>query len=543
MSCIRRWNLPLLVAAMLVLAMVVVGCTGAEEPASPTEPGEPSEPGDDEPRYGGTFIIAQAADVTHLNPFMSTDGPSNAVNTTIHQGLVGYRYNNELTPLLAESWETSEDGLSWTFHLRRGVKWHDGVEFTAEDVKFTYELMMDPATKSPRVGDLAPIDKVEVLDDYTILLVTKEPYASLLDKVGCRGIVAKHHVEEHGLENYNRYPLGTGPFRFVSWQPDEKIVLEHFEDYWEGRPYLDRVEFVVILEDSVRQIAIETGEIHLNTGVPEEDIPAMRERSDIDVLNYALTNFQMLILNCNHPFFSDYRARQAIAYAIDKEAICESIVPHSSVIADGPYSPAYGFFYNPDVLTRIRHDPDKALELLTDLGWEPGADGILVRDGQPFEFDAMARAGDELRINVLVMIQNWLHQVGIKLNIQETEWSLLLERLTETREYDACIVSFGASPDPDHHYIFHTEGGFAMGQYSNERVDYALDRGRSVLDPDERKVYYDEYAEIISREQGVVFLWHGLQSSTVASRFRGMTSEPAGVLQLLHEVWDTQAGQ
>ncbi len=548
MSAIRRCNLLALAAALLVMAILVVGCGQAEEPTDPADPTEPAEPGgedpdEDEPKYGGTFIVAQYSDITHLNPFMNTDGASNTVTSTIHQGLVGYRYNNEITPLLAESWETSDDGLTWTFHLRQGVKFHDGSEFTAEDVKYTYDLIMDPATKSPRLGDLSPIDRVEVVDEYTLRLVTAEPYASLLDKVATRGIISKAHTEEHGLEGYNRHPVGTGPFAFVSWQPDEKIVLERFEDYWEGRPYLDSVEFVVIPEDSVRQIAMETGEAHFNWwNVPEEDIPGMIEGSDIDVLQYLQTDFHMLILNNQHPLFEDYRARQAIAYAIDKEALVDNFVRYSGVIADGPYSEAYGYFYSPEVLTKFRHDQDKARELLADLGWEEGSDGIMVRDGESFEFDMMVRAGDEKNINELVMIQSWLRQVGITMNIQETEWSLLLERLVEAREYDACKVQFGASPDPDHYTIFHTQGGFWIGQYNNERVDYVLDRGRSVMDPAERKAYYDEYQEITSYEQAVVFLYHSQRNNTISARFRGMTSEPAGMLQLLHEVWDTQAG-
>lgn len=546
MPLIHNRGLVIFIVLLLAMSLAFVACGPAEEadPADPDEPDDPAtEPGEDEPGYGGQFIISMYSDITHLNPFMSTDGASNVVNTVIHQGLVGYRYNNEVTPLLAESWETSEDGLSWTFHLRQGVKFHDGTEFTAEDVVYTYELIMDPATKSPRMGDLAPIDRVEAVDEYTLLIVTEEPYASLLDKVATRGIISKQHTEEHGLEGYNRHPIGTGPFKYEEWQPDDFLTLVRFEDYWEGRPYLDSVKYVVIPENSVRQIAMETGEIHYNWwGIPEEDIPAMIDSDDIDVLRVLRTDFHMLILNCQHPFFEDYRARQAVAYAIDKEAIVSGFATHTGVIADGPYSEAYGDFYAGELLTKIRHDPDKARDLLADLGWEEGPDGILHRDGEPFEFSTMVRAGDEMRVNILVMVQSWLRDVGIQMHIQELEWSLVLERLTDTREYEGCIVQFGASPDPDHHTIFHSEGGFWIGQYTNERTDYLLERGRAVLDPAERKVYYDEYQEITSYEQAVVFLWHSISANTVSSRFQGMTSEPAGQMPLIHLVWDTEAG-
>jgi len=532
---------------IVVATWALAGCGGAtEEPPAAEEPTEPTEtPAEEGPQYGGTLVIANYADITHLCPFLSTDGTSNIVNRVIHQGLVGYRGNNEITPLLAEEWDISDDGLTWTFHLREGVKWHDGTEFTAEDVKYTYDLIMDPATKSVRADYFGPVDKVEVVDDYTLKIVTKEPYASMLDKVGNLGIVAKHHVEEFGLEGYNRNPLGTGPFKYKEWKPEEKIVLERFDDYWEGKPYLDAVEYVVISEPSVRQMAMETGEVHYNWWqVSEEDIPRMMEDESITVLQYLQTDFHFFGLNCQHRFFDDYRARQAIAYAIDKEAIVQNFAQYTGIIADGPYSEAYGYYYNPDVLTQIRYDPDKALEMLQELGWEKGDDGYLYNeDGELFEYGVLLKQGDEVRRNILVMIQSWMADIGIKMNIQEMEWSLMLEKITATRDFDAAIIQFGASPDPDHYTIFHSQGGFWLMQYTNDRVDELLERGRAVLEPEERKKFYDEYQEITSKELPVIFLWHSLRTTMLNSRFQGMTSEPAGQMQLIHQVWDTEAGK
>ncbi|MFO8059344.1 MAG: ABC transporter substrate-binding protein [Bacillota bacterium] len=545
---LRRRTLPTLVIVLLFTCGLLIGCgQEAEEPGEPVAPStdEEPEPADEGPHYGGTFVVSNYADITHLNPFLSTDGTSNIVNTVIHRGLVQYRGNNEIIPMMAESWETSEDGLTWTFHIREGVTWHDGVEFTAEDVKFTYNLIMDPENKSVRLGNFEPVERIEVVDSHTLKIVTKEPYASLLDKMGTQGLVAKHHIEEHGLEGYNNHPLGTGPFKFVEWRPEEKVVLERFEDYWEGRPYLDRVEYVSIPEPSVRLIALETGEAHFNWwATPEEEIPRLIDDERFNVLQSLATDFHFIGLNCMHPFFEDYRARQAIAYAIDKEAIVENFATYTGTIADGPYSEAYGEYYNPDVLTRIRYDPDRALEILADLGWEEGADGLLHNEqGEVFEFSTMVKQGDELRINILVLVQQWLRDIGIQMRVEELEWTVLLTKLTETRtDYDAVIVQFGASPDPDHHTIFHSEGGFWLCNYTNERVDELLEKGRSVLDPEERKVYYDEYAEITSRELPVIYTWHSLTTRVLSSRFEGMTAEPAGHMNVIHEVWDTQAG-
>ncbi|MFO8060195.1 MAG: ABC transporter substrate-binding protein [Bacillota bacterium] len=530
----------------LILTLVFAGCgQGAESPPPPDE--EPAEePAEEGPHYGGTMVIANYADITHLNHMFSTDTVSNLVNSIIHRSLVQYRGNNELFPMMAESWEIGEDGLSWTFHLRQGVTWHDGVEFTAEDVKWNFETIMDPATGSIRAGNFELVDRIEVLDSHTLRIITKEPYASLLDKVGTQRLIPKHVGEEGGLDDYNHNPIGTGPFKFVEWKPDEKIVLERFDDYWEGRPYLDRLEFVVIPEASVRMIALENEEIHYDPSAPpQEEIPRLLEDDRFQVLRSLATNFQFIALNCLNPLFEDYRARQAIAYAINKETIIDSFFSHTAVVGDGPFSEAYGYYYNADVLTRYRQDVDRARELLDELGWSPGEDGYLRNaQGEVFEFDTMVRQGSEDLRNVLVLVQQWLKDVGIKMNIQELEWTVILSKMTETRtDYDAVIVGFGATPDPDHHYIFHSEGGFWIANYSNERVDEVLERGRSVVEPAQRKVYYDEYLEITSREQAVVFLWHNVATQTLNSRFRGMKDEPAGTSEYIHAVWDTLAGQ
>ncbi len=532
----------MLLVVTLVAALMVAGCAPQQEEAKPGAE-EPKEQPKEEPKYGGTFIIAQYADITHLCPFLSTDGASNTVNRMIHMPLVMYRGNNELVPILAERWEYSDDGLEWTFYLRKGVKWHDGTEVTAHDVKYTYDLIMDPATKSIRRGNFDLVDKVEVIDDYTLRIVTKEPFAALLDKIATQPIVCKHHVEKVGLENYNHHPLGCGPFKFKEWVPEEKVVLERFDEYFEGRPYLDQVVFVNIPEPSVRLMALETGEAHYNWWqTPEEEIPRLQEDPRFTLYWALRTDFHFFGLNHWHPFFKDVRVRQAFAYAIDKEAIVENFVPYTGVVAHGPYSEAYGFYYNPDV-PKFTYDPDKAKELLAAAGWaDTDKDGILDKDGQPFKIEMMIKQGDELRRNIAVLIQKWLKDVGVEMTIREWEWSLMLDALTKTRDnWDVTLVQFGASPEPDHHLIFHSTGGFALGNYSNPRVDELLEKGRTTLDPQQRKVYYDEYQKIVAEDVAVIFLWHSNHVNVCSSRFKGMKQEPAGQLQYIHQVWDTEA--
>lgn len=536
----------ILVVLALVLSFMVTACAPSAAPPKAETTAQPktSTPSKEEPKYGGTFIIAQYSDVTNLCPFLSTDGASNAVNSIIHRPLVQYRYNNVPTPVLAESWSYSEDGLTWTFKLRKGVKWHDGSEFTAEDVKFTYDLIMDPATKSVRRSDFALVDKVEVVDKYTIRITTKKPYAALIDKVATQGIISKEHVKKiGGLENYNKFPLGTGPFKFKERIPEEKVVLTRFDDYFEGKPYLDELVFVSIPEPSVRLMALETGTAHMNWwATPEEEIPRLLKDPRFTVLQALRTDFHFFGLNHWKPFFKDKRVRQAFAHAVDKETIVKNLVKYSGVVAHGPYSEGYGEYQNKNI-KKFDYNLDKARQLLAEAGWkEKNKDGILVKDGKPFKIECMINQGAENYKNVAVIIQRSLKELGIDMQIREREWSAMLDALTKTRDnWDVTLVQFGASPDPDHHTIFHSKGGFDLGNYSNPRVDELLDQGRTVLDPKKRKAIYDEYQAIVAEDVAVVFLWHSISATVVNSRFKGMTSDPAGQLQLIHKVWDSQA--
>jgi len=534
---LRRVAVALLAVVMLVS---LSGCAGKRSAG----PSAPEAPAAEEPKYGGTFVIAQYADVTQLCPFLATDGASNTVSGIIHRPLVMYR-GTGLVPMMAERWEVSSDNLVWTFYLRKGIKWHDGTEFTAEDVKYTYDLIMDPKTKSVRRSDFALVDKVEVVDPYTVRVITKEPFAPFLDKIATQPIVCKHHVEKIGLEKYNEAPLGTGPFKFKERVPEEKVVLERFDDYFEGKPYLDQLVFVNIPEPSVRLMALEKGEAHYNWwATPEEEIPRL-EKDPKFTLYWALrTDFHFFGLNHWHPFFKDVRVRQAIAYAIDKEAIVKNLVPYTGVVAHGPYSEAYGRYYSPDV-PKFSYNPAKAKELLAAAGWaDSNNDGVLEKDGKPFKIELMIKQGDELRRNVGTLIQKWLKDVGIEMTIREREWSLMLDALTKTRDnWDVTLIQFGASPDPDHHTIFHSKGGFDLGNYSNPRVDELLEKGRTTIDPDQRKAIYDEYQKIVAEDVAVIFLWHSRHVNVCSSRFKGMTQEPFGQLQYIHRVWDTQAGK
>ncbi|MDP2858322.1 MAG: ABC transporter substrate-binding protein [Bacillota bacterium] len=534
-----------LVVAMVVVAMIAAGCAPqATPPKTEPKPATPPAPPKEEPKYGGTFIVAQYSDITNLCPFLSTDGASNVVNTIIHRPLVQYRYNNVPTPVMAESWSFSTDGLTWTFKLRKGIKWHDGTEFTAEDVKFTYETILDPKTKSVRAGDLAPVKKIETPDPYTVVLTTEKPYAPLIDKVATLPIVSKKHIEKiGGLENYNKNPLGTGPFKFKERVPEEKVVLVRFDDYFEGKPYLDEIVFKAIPEPSVRMMALDSGEAHWNWwAVPEEDIPRLKADSKFTVLQTLRTDFHFFGINHFKPFFKDVKVRQAFVYATDKESIVKNLATYTGIVAHGPYSDGYGDYVNKNIM-KMPYNLEKAKQLLNDAGWKLNEKtGIREKDGKPFKIDCMIQQGDELRKNISVLIQKSLKDIGVDMQIREREWSALLDALTKTRDnWDTVVVQFGASPDPDHHTIFHSKGGFDLGNYSNPKVDEALDKGRVVLDPKQRKVYYDEYQKIAAEDVATVFLWHSVGVNLLSSRFKGMTNEPAGQAQIIHKVWDTKA--
>lgn len=493
-------------------------------------------PGTWQPSYGDSIVEASIGDISGLIPNITSDSASHEVGSLIYNGLVKYNKDYNLVSDIAESWDISKDGLVITFHLRKGVKWHDGVEFTAEDALFTYKTMVDPKTPTAYSEDFRQVKKIEVLDRYTFRVSYAEPFAPALASWGI-WMLPKHLLEGRDLKQspLSKNPIGTGPYKFKEWKTGEKVVLETNPDYFEGRPYIDRVIYRIIPDQATIFLELKAKGIDY-TGLTPIQYTKQTEypdfRRSFSKYRYLANGYTYLGFNLLDPRFQDKRVRQAIAHAINKQELIEGVRLGLGQEATGPYKPGT-WYYNPDV-ERYPFNPAKARALLGEAGWrDTNGDGILDRNREPFKFTILTNQGNEDRKKTAEIIQRRLREVGILVDIRIIEWAAFINEFIKKRKFEAIILGWGLSPDPDQYDIWHSSktGPDELNHisYKNPEVDRLLDLGRHTFDQEKRKAYYYKLQEILAEEQPIVFLFVPDALPVVASRFKGIEPAPAGI--------------
>ena len=500
-----------------------------------------------------TLIVALSQAPTSLDPADHRLRQSETVIRNMFDGLVTRDTRSGVHLELAEEMNWLDD-QTLEIKLRQGVKFHDGVEMTADDVVFTFDRIIqenaiefpEPHT-SPRKGLIAPLVSIEKVDDYTVVMNFSGPWPPAMQAIVHQQIVPKHYLEEVGTEGFIAHPIGTGPFKFVEGQLDDQIVMERFDDYWGGAPDLEPVGaacveqaiFRVIPEASTRVAALLAGEVDIIQSVPSELVDTLDQTPGIQVMTAPGTQPQWLQFNVSDPLFEDARVRQALNYAMDKDLIVDAIYGGRAVPLPGPLSP-FNNFVNTD-LSPYPYDPDKALELLAEAGWaDSDGDGILDKDGQPFAF-------------TLDTIEDWrplaggvasiLRDIGIDATVRFWEYGVVRPQLLAC-ERQAYMDDWGDSAfDPVGHFEakWHTfvegepygRGNFMC--YSNERVDELIKQGETTPDTDERRAIYDEAQAIVYEEAPALFLI--LPEEAEAATERVQNFDPASDSRVnLHDV-------
>lgn len=488
------------------------------------------------PEYGDTFIEASIGDASILLPVLASDSASSDINGLLYNGLV--RYDKNLVPEgeLAESWEISADNLTITFHLRKGVKWHDGAPFTSADVKFNYELYVDPKTPTAYAESFKQVTRVETPDPYTFVAHYEKPYAPALISWGM-SVHPKHLLagQEVTKSSLARKPIGTGPYKLADWQAGEKIVLEANPDYFEGQPYIKRVVYRIIPDISTQFLELQTGSLDFMGLAPlqfdrQTDTPAFRRLyNKFRYLNFGYT---YLGYNLNRPLFQDKKVRQALAYAINKEELIEGVLLGYGAVATGPYKPDT-WVHNADV-PRYDYSPEKARELFQAAGWtDSDGDGVLDKNGRKFAFTIVTNQGNDLRSKTGEIIQRRFKDVGVEVKLRVIEWATFLKEFINPGNFDATILGWTGGPEPDQFNIWHSSkiGPRQLNfiGFKNAEVDQLLEEGRRVFPPQQRKAYYDRFQEILAEEQPYTFLYIPEALPAVSKRFRRVEPAPAGI--------------
>jgi peptide/nickel transport system substrate-binding protein len=493
------------------------------------------------PAYGDTLVEGSIGDISGLIPNITSDSASHDIGSLIYSNLVRTDKDLRLEGELAERWEVSKDEMTITFHLRKGVRWHDGEELTADDVDFTYRYMIDPKTPTAYAESFRQIKRAQVVDRYTYRVTYEKPYAPALLSWGM-WILPRHILEapwKAGVDlrttQQNRHPTGSGAYLFKEWKTGEKVVLEANHEYFEGRPYLHRVVYRIIPDPSTTFLELKAKNIDMAGLTPiqyrrQTDYPAFHKA--FNKYEYLANGYAYLGFNLLDPRFQDQRVRRAIAYAINKQEIIEGVLLGLGRPAVGPYKP--GTWWYRDDIQPFPFDPERAQALLAEAGWrDSNGDGILDRDGKPFSFTVRTNQGNLVRQQTAEIIQRRLRAVGIDVKIHIVEWAAFINTFIKRKDFEAIILGWGLGLDPDQYDIWHSSktGPDELNHisYKNPKVDALLEAGRRTFDEAKRKAIYGEFQEIMADEQPVIFLYVPEALPVVSSRVQGIEPAPAGI--------------
>lgn len=514
----RRLSTPVLLTLVLVLAP----CGGVVPPRDPY-----------------TLNVHMGAEPGTLNPITATDAYSHAINLRIYETLVDRDYDTlEVVPLLAERWEISPDKLRFRFHLRRGVTWSDGVEFTADDVVYSFRTIKDPRTACAqlKVYYLDIVDCVKI-DRYTVEFLYSRPYYLALIFCGGMPIVPKHVFDDgtdFNTHRHNRLPVGTGPYRFEGWETGKQISLALNERYRGTRPEIRRVVYRFVSEPSVALQMLKKGNLDV-MGVREivwvRQTGSEKFHEKFYKLKYYLASFSYIGWNSARPFFSDRRVRLAMTHLINRKAILEKLLFGLGEVVTGPFY-IFGKSYNRN-LEPWPYDPPRARRLLAEAGWtDSDGDGILDRDGKKFSFTFTMSSGSKFAERLASIMKEDLARAGIEMEINRYEWAVFINKI-QNRDFDATSLGW-SDPDfqDDPYQIWHSsqiKGGSNYVGFKNPEADRIIEQARREFNEGRRIAMYHRFHEILHHEQPYTFLYTNPALAVVSRRFTNVRVHTRGM--------------
>jgi peptide/nickel transport system substrate-binding protein len=518
---------------LLFLSLIIIFFTACDKKPAADEARPLSAK---QPAYGDILVRGAIGDASNLIPFLSSDSASHEIAGRVYNGLVKYDKDMNIVGDLAQSWDITANGLVITFHLRKGVKWHDGQPFTAADVFYTYQVTVDPKTPTAYAEDFKMVKKAEAPDDYTFRVTYDKPFAPALiswsSSILPRHLLAGKDITKSPLK---RHPIGTGPYKFKEWLAGQKIVLVSNPDYFEGRPYIDGEITRIIPDTATMFLELRAQNLGLMILTPLQYTRQTENnlfKNNFNKYRYLSFAYTYLGYNLKNPLFADKRVRQAISYAINKDEIISGVLLGLGKPAHGPYKPGT-WAYN-DNVKKYNYDPQKARELLREAGWTKlNNDNVLEKDGKPFVFEIVTNQGNETRQKCAEIIQRQLADIGITVKIRILEWSAFVTNFINKRRFDAVILGWTIPLDPDAYDVWHSsktkpeELNFIS--YNNPEADEMLVKGRSTFDQKERKKYYDRFQEILAEDQPYTFLYVPDALIITHNRFRGIQPAPIGL--------------
>lgn len=484
------------------------------------------------------LVVGQIAEPKSLDPHAVTAVNDFRILMNVYDGLVQYKSGTlQVQPALAESWKISADGLVYVFKLRPGVKFHDGSDLDAEAVKFNFDRMLDKSHPYHNTGPFplsfffSAVKEVKALDRLTVQFTLDAPFAPFLSNLAYPTglIVSPGAVKKHG-KDFGRNPVGSGPFKFAKWESNSHVIVEKNESYWGGAPTLEAVVFRPITDANTRVAEMLSGGIDMMVEVPPDNLKDMAKDSSFKIHEQAGPHLWFLILNVKEGPFKDKRMRQAVNYAINKEALVDNILQGTAVVADGPTPPAFAWAHNNE-LTPYPYSPEKAKALIKEAGFENAELTFYVTEGGSGMLDPIAMG---------TSIQADLAKVGLKVKIETYEWNTFLGKVNPGLEGKADMAEMAwMTNDPDtlpflalRTAAWPDKGGFNSGYYSNPEVDELLEKARTSTDQNERAELYKKMQTIVYDDAPWAFIANWKQNAVTSSGVKNFKLEPSFLLLL-----------
>jgi peptide/nickel transport system substrate-binding protein len=484
-----------------------------------------------------SLTIPEFQSLSSYDPLIADTTMSARLNELIFDGLIRLDNRLQVQPHLAVSWDISDDRRTWTFHLQKGVRFHDGVELTADDVKFTLERLKSPSLRTIYSYNLREIDDITVRDRYTVQIHLKNVVSSFLGDLTFA--ILPEHLFVKGTQvstsDFSLHPIGTGPFKVIS-SSEKGDVLQANESYFLGRPKLDRLIVKVYSSQESAWAGLLRGESDFFSHPNPIDFQRLLQVPEFQVYTTLEPYYYLLALNLKTPTFHDRAVRQALNYAIDKKAIVKTVLKKYGQVSSGTVYPN-SWAYNPHVAP-YSYNPQKALTLLKAAGWQDrDGDHFLDKDGLRFEFTIYTNRGDDLKQQVLLLVQQQLFDLGIKMQVKlfdavDTEFLF-------HKQFEAHFPEIEAVGDPDLSYKYwhssQIDGGFNVGSYRNTEVDRLLDEGRHTFDRTKRKAIYDKFQRVLHDDPPGIFLFWTYYLVGVNKQIKGVKISPAGPFANIRE--------
>ncbi len=467
-----------------------------------------------------------------FDPRYAVDVASQRVVQLVYNGLVRLDAQAQIVPDVAASWETPKP-TTYVFHLRQDVTWHDGERLTAADVHHTFTSLLDEKNESPKRASFDKIQAIDVTDEFTIRFVLSEPFAPFLTNMTL-GLIPKPKTGE-GERNHDAHPVGTGPFQFERMEPDVAVHLRANDAYFEGRPHLDGVVLRILPDAMVRLFELQKGNIDLiQNALPPDLLTPLRSDQQFEVIQAPGTNFMYLGLNCQDEILKHVQVRQALAHAIDRQAVVRHVLSGLGTLADG-ILPAGHWAYEANV-PRYAYDPERAAALLDQAGFpDPDGDGPQPR----FQLTYKTSQNEEGR-RIAEVLQEQLRQVSIAVDIRSFEWGTFFGDI-RAGNFQLYALTWVGVTEPDiFHYVFHSQSvppaGANRGRYLNAQLDTFLDDGRRATSPQARRASYRRAQQLIATELPYVPLWHRTNVAVLRATFQGYELTPSGDFRVIRTV-------